>query len=61
MPTKEIEAAITVLEAQLSHYEKLLDQSISNNVILSKTKIILQELRQVSKELIELKKIKEDN
>ena len=58
MPTKEINAAIATLEAQLKHYENLLDQSINNNVILAKTKIILRELKQVSKELNELKKLK---
>jgi hypothetical protein len=58
MPTKEINAAIIALEAQLSHYEKLLDQSISNNEILAKTKVILRELRKVSQELNELKKLK---
>jgi hypothetical protein len=61
MPTQEINAAIAALEAQLQHYEKLLDHSITNNVILSKTKVILQELRKVSQELNELKKLKAEN
>ncbi|HEV7424705.1 MAG TPA: hypothetical protein VGO21_06005 [Candidatus Paceibacterota bacterium] len=59
MPTKEVNAAIAVLEAKLQHYEKLLDRSISNNEILAKTKVILQELKQVSKELNELKKLED--
>jgi hypothetical protein len=58
MPDKEINAAIALLESQLKHYEKLLDDSITNNEILSKTKIILRKLRQVSKDLNELKRLK---
>ena len=58
MPDKEINAAITKLENQLGHYEKLLDESITNNEILAKTKVILRKLRQVSKDLNELKKLK---
>jgi len=61
MPTKEINAAIVALESQLKHYEKLLDQSISNNEILAKTKIILLKLKDISQELNELKKYKEQN
>jgi hypothetical protein len=61
MPTKEINAAIEVLEAQLKAYEKSLDASITNNEIFSKTKVILLELRKVSKKLDELKKLKADN
>ena len=60
MPTQEINAAIAALEAQLKHYENLLDHSITNNEILSKTKVILQELRKVSKDLNDLKKLKGD-
>ena len=58
MPEKEINAAILVLENQLKHYEKLLDDSITNNEILSKTKIILRKLKQVSEDLNELKRLK---
>ncbi len=61
MPDNEINAAITLLEAQLKHYEKLLDDSITKDEILSKTKVILRELKQVSEELIELKKLKTKN
>jgi len=61
MPTKEITAAIVVLEKQLKNYEKLLDESIANNEILAKTKIILLKLKEVSKELVELKKLESDN
>jgi hypothetical protein len=58
MPDKEINAAIVLLESQLKHYEKLLDESITNNEILAKTKIILRKLNQVSEDLNELKRLK---
>lgn len=58
MPEKEINAAIIVLESELKHYEKLLDESITNNEILLKTKIILRKLKQVSEDLNELKRLK---
>jgi hypothetical protein len=58
MPTKEIDAAIATLETQLNHYAKLLDQSITNNEIFAKTKVTLLKLKEVSKELNELRKLK---
>ena len=58
MPDKEISAAIILLERQLEEYEKRLDESITKDEILSKTKIILRELKQVSEELNELKRLK---
>jgi len=58
MPDKEINAAIVLLESQLIHYEKMLDESISNNEILAKTKVILRKLNQVSEDLNELKRLK---
>jgi len=58
MPEKEINAAIQSLENELERYEKLLDESITNNEILSKTKIILHKLKQVSEDLNELKRLK---
>ncbi|HET7003763.1 MAG TPA: hypothetical protein VFI33_20715 [Puia sp.] len=58
MPEKEINAAIVVLEKELKLYEKLLDESITNNEILSKTKVILRKLKQVSVDLNELKRLK---
>jgi hypothetical protein len=61
MPTEEISAAIDSLEKQLNHYEKLLDESITKDEILVKTKIILLKLKEVSKELNELKKLKGEN
>jgi hypothetical protein len=61
MPSTEVNAAIAALETQLHHYENLLDQSISNGEILAKTKLILHNLREVSRQLNELKKLKEEN
>ena len=54
----EIEAAIAELERQVIYYEKLLDKSIANNEILANTKAILHKLKELSKELTELKKLK---
>jgi hypothetical protein len=56
MPTQEIDAAIKALEIQLRHYENLLDQSIRNNEILAKTKVIYHDLKAVSDKLKELKR-----
>ena len=61
MPSTEVNAAIAALEIQLHHYENLLDQSISNDEILAKTKLILHNLKAVSRQLNELKKLKEEN
>jgi hypothetical protein len=61
MPIQEIDAAIAALETQLNQYAKLLDQSIMNNEIFAKTKVILRKLKEVSKELNELKKLKATN
>jgi cell shape-determining protein MreC len=61
MPTKEVNAAIVVLEKQLKSYEKLLDETIANNEILAKAKIILLKLKEVSKELNELKNLEAGN
>jgi hypothetical protein len=58
MPTQEINEAIAALESQLNHYENLLEKSITDNVILAKTKVILLRLKEVSQELNELKKLK---
>lgn len=58
MQDKEINAAIFNLENRLSYFEKLLEESISKNEVLAKTKIILHELKQVSEQLNELKRLK---
>jgi hypothetical protein len=58
MPDKEISAAIALMESELKLYEKLLDESIANNEILAKTKIILRKLKKVSQDLNELKRLK---
>jgi len=61
MPNTEVNAAIAALETQLHYYENLLDQSISEGEILAKTKLILHNLREVTRQLNELKKLKEEN
>ncbi|HLA58846.1 MAG TPA: hypothetical protein VK622_08800 [Puia sp.] len=60
MPDKEINAAILLLESQLKDYERLLDESITNNEILARTKVILRELKKVSEDLNELKRLKKN-
>jgi hypothetical protein len=49
-----------VLEVQLKHYENLLDQSIRNNEILGKVKVIYRDLKAVSEKLKELKKLQSE-
>ncbi len=51
MPTEEIDVAIRALEIQLRHYENLFDQSLNNNEILSKVKVIYHDLKAVSDKL----------
>ena len=57
MPSEEVNAEIKALEIQQRQYEKLLDQSISNNEILAKVKIIYHDLKAVTDKLKELKKL----
>ena len=57
MPTEEVSAEIKALEIQQRQYENLLDQSISNNEILAKVKVIYHDLKAVSDKLKELKKL----
>ena len=57
MPTEEINAAIKALEIQVSHYQNLLDKSISQNEIFAKVKIVYKDLKAVSEKLKELKKL----
>jgi hypothetical protein len=59
MPIEEINAAIKALEIQLNYYENLLDQSISNNEILARTKVIYQDLKLIVDKLEKLKKMKD--
>ena len=60
MPIQEIDAAIAELEIQLQQFESMLDQSIQQNEIFAKTKIIYQDLKAVSEKLKQLKKLKEE-
>jgi len=47
---------IAALEFLLKEYEKFFEESISNNEILGKTKIILLEMKRISQEIIDLKR-----
>jgi hypothetical protein len=55
MQTKDLKADITALEIQLQHLHLLLDQSIKDNEILAKTKVIYHDLRLVTERLQQLK------
>jgi len=55
--TPDLQAEIAALEIQLKHFENLLDQSIINNEVLAKTKLILHEVKKVSEKLNELKRL----
>jgi hypothetical protein len=57
MQSHDKKTEIAELELRLIFYEKLLDESIANNQIFAKTKVIFLELKQVSQKIIELKKI----
>jgi hypothetical protein len=56
MPTTNLQKGITALETRLKHFEKLFDQSIKNNEVLAKTKVILNEVKRLSEKLNELKR-----
>jgi hypothetical protein len=49
--------ALDALEEQLKEYEMFLEESINNNEILAKTKIILREIKRISKKIIEIKNL----
>ena len=49
-------AAIDALEAKLKEYELYLEESMNNNEILARTKIILHEIKRISQKIIELKR-----
>lgn len=50
-------AEIDALELRLKDYEKYLEESLNNNEILAKTKIILHEINRLSLKINELKKL----
>ena len=49
-------AAIDALEVKLKEYELYLEESMNNNEILARTKIILHEIKRISQKIIELKR-----
>jgi hypothetical protein len=57
MQTKDLNAEITALEIQLKQLTMLLDQSIRNNEILAKTKVIYHDVRLLTDKLQKLKEM----
>jgi len=51
------ETEIASLERQLKEYEIFLSKSIEKNEIFAKTKIILAEIKRISRKLMALKKL----
>jgi len=56
MQNPELDANILALEIQLNYYEKLLDQSIGNNEIFAKSKMVYRDLKEISSRLEFLRK-----
>jgi hypothetical protein len=57
MSIPDIETEISFLENRLAHFEYLLDLSIKNNDVLTRTKAILHEVKKLSEKLNELKRV----
>jgi hypothetical protein len=56
MQSQEVKAEIAALEIQLRDCKILLDDSISNNEIFAKAKIIFHEIKIISEKIEDLKK-----
>jgi hypothetical protein len=56
MQSQDLQSEIAALEIQLTHYEKLFDQSIKDNVEFAKTKFIFHEMKKITERLSEIKK-----
>jgi len=54
MQTPDANAEILILETQISHYKKLLDKAISDNVELARTKEIYHQLKELTDKLQKL-------
>jgi hypothetical protein len=57
MQVQDLKAEINALEIQLKHLTTLLDQSIRNNEILAKTKVIYHDVRLLTDRLQKLKEM----
>ena len=55
-PTQNTQEEILVLETEISQYKALLDQSISDDEVLEKTRAIFHDLKILTERLAELKK-----
>jgi hypothetical protein len=57
MSIPDLETEIIYLENRLSHFEYLLELSVENNELPSRTTPILNEVKKLSEKLDELKKV----
>jgi len=60
MISQDHKSEIAALQLQLKEFEKLLDEYISDDEILSKSKIILKEIKRISQRIIILKNLDEN-
>jgi hypothetical protein len=54
--TKNPQDEILVLENEVNHFKRLLDESISNDEIFEKTRVIFHDLKILTERLAELKR-----
>jgi hypothetical protein len=54
-PSKKPDVAILALEAEIEHYTKLLDKSLTDKEDLEKTKVIFHDLKMLREKLAEMK------
>lgn len=59
MQLTDLKAEIAALEIQTRHLEKILDQSIRNNEVLGKTKVIFHDLKLATEKLERLRQMTE--
>ena len=59
MTVPDLHEEIASLESRLVHFEYLLEESIRNNEVMGKTKVILHEVKKIAKKLKELKRLNE--
>jgi hypothetical protein len=61
MKTIDSQEKIASLEAKLEKYEKLLNRSIDANEKFAKTRVVLQELREIREKLHKIRGTPEEN
>lgn len=57
MSIPDLDSEISSLENRLAHFEYLLELSIKNNDVLTRTKAILHEVKKLSEKLNELRRV----